>query len=160
MARITRPCGSSKNRRLLDLGLSERDELRLEGLAGSLLGGRDDPTVVVADAHVADSDACLYDEEEVRQAIDIALLGELPRGREAGHEARRVRREDGLVGDLVERDIGEDAGLVGELAQDQLVRLVDRDRDDHHERKDAHQHVSADERPEQARCEELIHSPS
>ena len=149
-----------EDRRLLDLGLRERDELRLERVARPFLGGRDDPSVVVGNAHIADSDARLHHQEEVRQPIGVALLGELPRGREACHEARRVRREHLLVVDLVERDVGEDAGLIGKLAQDQLVRLVDRDRDDHHERKDAHQHVSADERPEQARCEELIHSPS
>src|SRR5437868_12252889 len=36
--------------------------------------------------------------------------------------------------------------LVRELARDELVRLVDRGRNDHHERDHAHQHISADER--------------
>jgi hypothetical protein len=89
-----------------------------------------------------------------------SALGELTGRRETCREGGSPLGGLGLVSDLVQRDVREDRGLVLELIQEQLIRLVDRDGGKDDEREDTHQHVAADERPEQAWREQLFHSPS
>ncbi len=144
----------------LRLRLGIGDQLRLQCVARLLLGKRDDPSFVIGDVHVADDEPRLQGKQEVGKGITVPSLSELARRRKAGNELRGVRRAVRLVLDLVQRHLGQDLRLVGELVQDEVVRLVDRDSDHNDKCEDAHQHVSADERPQEARREELIHSPS
>ena len=145
---------------LLHLGLGQGDELRLQRVGRLFLREADDLSVVVRNDDVVDADPRLQRQEEVGQGITIARLGEVASRRNAGEQRRCSLREIGLVADLVLGDVCEDCGLIGELTEDEAIGLVDRDPDDHHERKDAHQHVSADERPQQTRREDLVHGPS
>ena len=136
---------------MLHLRLGQGHELGLERVARLLLCSRDDASVVISNAHVVDADLGLERQEEVREGVGVARRGELSGRGKAGDGLGGPARQVRLVVDLVQRDVGKDRGLVGELAEDELVRFVDRDGDHDDEGKHAHQHVPADERAEQAR---------
>ncbi|OLC09517.1 MAG: hypothetical protein AUH39_04410 [Chloroflexi bacterium 13_1_40CM_67_9] len=146
-----------QDRILLRLGTRRVHELGLERIAGLLLCGRDDPSAGVRHVHLADLEPRLQRQQEGDEAFAIVGLGQLPRGREAGEELRCANRRRRRVGDLGVRHLSEDQRLVGELGQDELIRLVDRDPHHDDERNDAHQHIPADERPQQAWREEPLH---
>ncbi len=142
------------------LGLGISDEFRLEGVAELLLRGGDDESVVIGHVHVVHDKPRFQRQEEVDETFPVVRFDELSGRGEAGHQLSGASGVVRLVLDLLVRDLGKDRRLVGKLGQDQLIRLIQRDSDHHDQSQNAHQHISADERSEQARCEKLLHNPS